>query len=107
MGATRNELEVFHHPMLEQIIRGICRFRSEPDTKKRLPITRPVFLALLATFDTNTQRGATFHTAFWLAFAGFLRMGEFTWCEADRHDKFRLWHLTRASITFKVDRLHV
>lgn len=107
MGATRSKLEVFHYPTLEQIICGICQLRGEPDTKKRLLITRFVLLAMLTTFDTRTQRGATFHAAFCLAFAGFLRMGEFTWCGADRQDKFRLWHLTRASITFKADRLHV
>lgn len=42
-----------------------------------------------------------------LAFAGFVRMGEFTWCEADRREELRQWHLTRSSVTFKNDRLHV
>lgn len=107
MGATRNKLEVFHHPTLERIIRGIRRLYGKPDVRERLPITKAILEKMLATLDTETQKGATFHAAFCLAFAGFLRMGKFTWCEADQREEFRQWHLTRASITFKEDRLHV
>lgn len=53
------------------------------------------------------QKGATFHAAFYLAFAGFLRMGEFTWTAADQQAEFGQWHMTRAAITFGNDRLYV
>lgn len=107
MGTTRSELEVFHHPTLERIIQGIRRLRGEPEVKERLPITRSILLAMLATFDTNTQNGATFHAAFCLAFAGFLRMGEFTWTAADRQKEFGQWHMTRGAISFGDDRIYV
>jgi hypothetical protein len=44
-----------------------------------LPITRDLLLRILARLDTNTPEGATHHAAFCTAFAGFLRVGEFTW----------------------------
>lgn len=107
MGTTGKELEVFHHPTLERVIQGIRRLRGEPDVKERLPITRPILLAMLATFDTKTQTGATFHAAFSLAFAGFLRIGEFTWSSADRQEDFGQWHMTRNSITIENKKLYV
>lgn len=107
MGTIRKDLEVFHHPTLERIIQGIRRLRGEPDVKERLPITRLILLALLATFNTDTQTGATFHAAFCLAFAGFLRMGEFTWTAADREAEFAQWHMTRAAVSFGNDRVYV
>ena len=69
---------MFHYPTLERIIQGICRLRREPKVKERLPITRFILLEVLALFDTTTRTGATFHAVFCLAFAGFLRIGEFT-----------------------------
>lgn len=104
---TRKELDIFHHPTLERVIQGIRRLRGEPDVKERLPITRPILLNILATFNTRTQTGATFHAAFCLAFAGFLRMGEFTWSAADQHEDFSQWHMTRKSITLEEDRIYV
>lgn len=88
IGITKEELEVFHHSTLERVIQGICRLRGEPDVKEQLPITRPILLEMLATLNTSQQKGATFHAAFSLAFAGFLRMGEFTWSLTDRQDDF-------------------
>lgn len=76
--ATKKKLEVFHYPTLECIIQGICRLCREPKVKERLPITRFILLEVLALFDTTTHTGATFHAAFYLAFAGFLRIREFT-----------------------------
>lgn len=107
MGTTRKELEIFHHPTLERVIQGIRRLRGEPDVKERLPITRSILLDILATFNVQTQTGATFHAAFCLAFAGFLRMGEFTWSLADQQAEFGQWHMTRASITLGEDRIYV
>lgn len=83
IGATKGELEVFHHPTLERIIQDIRRLRGDSKVRERLPVTRPILLKILSLFDTATRTGATLHAAFCLAFAGFLRIGEFTWSKAD------------------------
>lgn len=105
IGATKNELEVFHHPTLERIIQVIRPLRGEPNVKERLPITRPILLKMLGLLDTTTRIGATLHAAFCLAFAGFLRIGEFTWSKIYQQGDFRQWHMTRGSITFESDRI--
>ena len=97
---------MFHYPTLERIIQGICRLRREPKVKERLPITRFILLEVLALFDTTTHTETTFHAAFCLAFAGFLRIGEFTWSKADQQGEFQQWHMTRASISFESDRIY-
>ena len=75
--------------------------------KEQLPITRPILLAILATFDTNTQRRATYHAAFSLAFASFLRMGEFTWSAIDQQEAFAQWHMTRAAVSFAENQIYL
>ena len=55
------------------------------------------------SLDQTTFGGANLHAAFCLAFAGFLRMGEFTYDEVE--SDFRSWHLTRGSISLQEDRL--
>lgn len=99
-------LDVFHHPLLERIITGIRRLRGEPDTRERRPLTRPILLQILLKFDTSTQYGASTHAAFCVAFAGFMRIGEFTWSESDRlKPDFSRWFLTRQSVDLKGDHL--
>ena len=71
--------------------------------KEQLPITKPILLAILATFDTNTQRKATYHVVFSLAFASFLRTGEFTWSAIDRQEAFAQWHMTCVAVSFAED----
>lgn len=83
IGATKGELENFHHSTLERIVQGICQLRRKSKVKKQLPITKPILLRMLALFDTTTRIKATFHAAFCLAFAGFLRIGKFTWLKAN------------------------
>lgn len=78
IGATRAELEVFHHPSLERLVNGIKRLQGEAGRRERRPITRPILLQMLALLNQDTLHGATFHAAFSLAFAAFLRIGEFT-----------------------------
>jgi hypothetical protein len=71
-----------------------------------LPITRDILLHILASLDTNTQEGATYHAAFCTAFAGFLRVGEFTWTSAEwllGTADFSTWHATRRSVQFLDD----
>ncbi|KAA8893081.1 hypothetical protein FN846DRAFT_896296 [Sphaerosporella brunnea] len=78
MGMGRGDLEVFRHPRVQRVIRGIKIFHGG-DLRERLPITRNLLLRILTELDTNTQEGATYRTAFGTAFAGFLPVGEFTW----------------------------
>lgn len=99
-----DDLKVFHHPMLQRIIAGIRRMRGEAGVKERRPITRDLLLLMLANIDKTTRLGANLHAAFCLAFAGFLRIGEFTYSINDRSDpEFAKWFLTRRSVAFYKD----
>ena len=96
-----NGLAVFHHPQLQRIIAGMRRLRGEPDTKERCPITKDVLLELLPLFNRATRGGITMYAAFYLAFAGFLRAGEFTYTAHDlSNSEFHKWFLTRRSVRF-------
>ena len=98
------DLEIFHHPLLERILAGIRRLRGEADTKERRPITRDVLLKVLTRFNTTTRYGIMLHAVFCLAFAGFLRIGEFTWSQEDyAQSDFVNWFLTRRSVELHED----
>lgn len=96
-------LEAFHHPLLQRVINGIRRLRGEADTKERRPITRDLLLQILRQFDQTTLVGATLHASFCLAFAAFLRVGEFTWSQSELTDDFQRWHITRRSVKLHKD----
>ena len=97
------ELKVYSHPILKRVISGLRRLSGEGDTRERRSITRDILLKLISSFDQTTLEGANFHTAFCLAFTGFLRMGEFTYNKVE--SDFSSWNLTRGSISFLEDRL--
>lgn len=69
--------------MLQRIIAGVWRLYGEGDTCERPPITRDILLKLISRFDQTTLEGANLHAAFCLAFAGFLRMGDFTYYKVE------------------------
>ena len=102
-----DDLDVFHHPVLKRVLNGIRRLRGEANTQERQPITRDILLHMLTLFDQSTLYGATMHSAFCLAFAGFLRIGEFTWNTSDVDENFSSFFLTRRSVSFYDDYLQL
>ena len=109
-------LSAFEDLRLQRILRGIKIFHAarETEPRERLPITRDILLRLTTELDQNTHEGATFHAAFCLAFAAFLRIGEFTWSNSEwlSDGDFKQWHITRNSIRFhppgqRPDRLYL
>lgn len=102
------DLEVFDHPMLKRIITGIKRKNGEADKRERLPITKNILLRLIQNLDMTDQSQATLHAAYCLAFAAFLRAGEFTYTQREAQDpSFGSWHLTRGSIRLEADKLYL
>lgn len=81
------DLTVFHSPQLQRIVNGIRRLQGEADSKERQPITKEILLQLLSEIDRSTKHGATIYASFCLAFAAFLRIGEFTYTTHDRQDE--------------------
>jgi integrase len=99
LGLSVDQFE--NNPRLNRMVRGVKRSRATPEEKPRLPITRPLLLAILALLDRNQPTEMTLYAAFCLAYAGFLRIGEFTWSEVSlTHglEEFARWHLTRRSV---------
>lgn len=67
-----DDLELFRHPVLQTTLARIKQKNGDPDTRKRLPITRNLLLKLLSTLDQANQAQATLHAAYCLAFTAFL-----------------------------------
>ena len=102
------DLSAFHSPQLERVIAGLRRMRGEAGTRERRPITKDLLLQMLPYFDRKTREGVTLHASFCLAFAAFLRVGEFTYSAKDLEDPdFSQWFLTRRSVTLHEDHLEL
>src|SRR5205807_6054100 len=94
------DCSAFSDPRLERTLQGIKRDHSEPARRSRTPLTRPHLLHMLSHVRTDHYDDIVTRAAFSLAFAGFLRIGEFTYRAIDLQigHAFQDWFLTKSSI---------
>jgi len=99
------DCKAFADPRLERIIQGIKRDHNEPERRTRTRLTRPYLLRVLASLSPDHYDDIVIRAAFTLAFAGFLRVGEFTYKEADWEmgPSFQKWLPTKSSIRISQD----
>jgi len=94
---------------LEQTLAGIKRDYNEPQQRQRTPLTQPYLLRILDAIDNTSYNSIMTCAAFTLAFASFLRVGEFTYrrIDLDLGATFRNWFLTQSSISQSDDGTHM
>ena len=94
------ECTAFADPRLERTLQGIKHDQQEPQLRERTPLTRPVLLVMLNLLTQLDYNDIVLRAAFSLAFAGFLRVGEFTYrrIDLDLGPAFRNWFRTKNSI---------
>ena len=80
------DLAAFHSPQLERVITSLRRMRNETGSLERRPITKDLLLQMLPYFSLRTREGVTLYAVFYLTFAIFLRVGEFTYTIKDLND---------------------
>lgn len=73
------------------------------------PLTRPSLLRILSPLSAANYDHIIQHSAFTLAFAGFLRGVEFTYREADMHlgASYSKWSLTKQSVRMAEDETYL
>ena len=95
-------LNLFDSPWLKRVLDGIKRCQPTlTPTKKAKPISLSTLHKLVDSCSSSLS-DIHFSTACKVAFAGFLRLGEFTYSKEDLKDKRTFAHtkLTRSDITF-------
>lgn len=107
ISTIHNELKMFSHLTLFHTIAGIRHMNGEANTRERHPITRQVLLCIFLLFDATSLWGATMHSSFYLAFAEFLQIDEFTWSRADHSVNFQQWYVMKSSVFLYSDHLQL
>src|SRR5579859_4057321 len=69
---------IFDDPLIKMCIRGAKRVYGEGDKRLRLPLTAPILLKVIVEARDDFD-AVNIKAALCVAFAGFLRSGEFTW----------------------------
>ncbi len=69
---------VCESPVVQRLIRGIKRYHGERARNPKLPITLDILRRLCSSLSPTSLQDVNFQAAITLAFAGFLRCGEFT-----------------------------
>ncbi|KAF8804935.1 hypothetical protein BYT27DRAFT_7073300, partial [Phlegmacium glaucopus] len=91
--------EACESPTIQRVIRGIKHFYGERQRNPKMPITITILQKLAAIpGDLATLGDANFDAVIKLAWAGFLRCGEFRVSGKDTFDP--TVHLTRSAIEF-------
>lgn len=94
-------ITVFSDPRIDLLIRGGKRFYGEGDKKLRLPLTHDILLRVIRE-TRDDFNGINVRSALCVAFAAFLRSGEFTWDTWDPTTSPR-FALARKHVTFNAD----
>ena len=94
----------FESEWLKRILAGISRCHSSDNTKEAEPISLTTLEKVVNTGDKTIEE-LNFNSACKIAFAGFLRSGEFCYSASDLKDNhtFINTKLTRSDITFTTD----
>jgi len=94
----------FSDARLDRTIQGIKRDHYEPARQTRTPLTCPKVLCILSHLRSRDYDCITLRARFTLAFAGFLRVGEFTYGEADTDlgTLFHMWFITNLKASIKI-----
>jgi hypothetical protein len=91
-------VDVFENPSLRRLLDGATSLNPSPkDKARKLPILRPT-LEKIAT-GGSSRADITLNSAFCLAFAGCLRMGEISYTEKQRAEQsFSATRVTRSDV---------
>lgn len=92
-------IQVFSSPRIDRILNG-ARYLFPYTKKERLPITKDILQKITQATPISIEE-LNIDTAFKVAWAGFLRMGEFTYTDTEAQSRvFARTKLTRSDITF-------
>lgn len=98
-------LHAFSSPCLDRLLKG-GRYIFPHSKRECLPITKDILEKITSTFPISIEE-LNIDTAFKVAWAGFLRMGEFTYTSMEAQACiFRDTKLTRSDITFSESDQH-
>jgi len=91
---------VFEDPRIDLVIRGGKRVFGEGLKRLRFPLTSSILLPVINEIG-NDEEGINVKSALCVAFAAFLRSGEFTWdtWSSQHHES----HLARKHVIFNAD----